>query len=165
MTEVPGIYLDTNAFIFVAEEDSERSDLLIQLFSASETSGRPMLFTSELTLAEVLVKPFRDQDDELISRYDSMVRQSAWLHVEPVSRQALWNAAVLRSQTRLKVPDAIHLSTAFGSQCSHFLTADRDLQKIGGISHHRFGMTKTASITMAPPDVPTLTTLLESLSP
>ena len=84
MTHVPRLYLDTNAFIFAVEEQSERSNLLMDLFSASEAADRAMLITSELTLAEVLVKPYRNLEDELISRYDAMIRDSAWLDVQPV---------------------------------------------------------------------------------
>ncbi|NHT74747.1 type II toxin-antitoxin system VapC family toxin [Rhizobiaceae bacterium CRRU44] len=165
MRKAPRIYFDTNAFIFVAEEKSERSALLIEVISISEAADSPIILTSELTLAEVLTKPYKNHDDELISRYDNMVRQCAWLDVEPVSRQVLWYAAVLRSQTRLKLPDAIHLSTAFGCECSLFLTDDRDLRKVDEIYNLRYGVRKAASIKMAAPDIPTLTTLLESLSP
>lgn len=164
MTEVPRLYLDTNAFIFAVEEQSERSSLLTELFSVSEEADRVMLVTSELTLAEVLVKPYRNLEDELITRYDNMIRSSAWLDVQPVARPALWYAGVLRSQTGLKLPDAIHLATAFGSDCSHFLTADKALRTIGELRHTRFGMTKMRSLEMVPLDVPTLTSLLQSLT-
>lgn len=164
MTEVPRIYLDTNAFIFAVEEQSERSSLLTELFSVSEELDRVALVTSELTLAEVLVKPYRNLDDELISRYDNMIRGSAWLDVQPIGRPIVWYAGVLRSQAGIKLPDAIHLSTAFGSECSHFLTADKALRSIGDLRHTRFGMTRMRSLEMMPLDVPALTTLLQNLT-
>jgi predicted nucleic acid-binding protein len=164
MTHVPRLYLDTNAFIFAVEEQSERSNLLMDLFSASEAADRAMLVTSELTLAEVLVKPYRNLEDELISRYDAMIRDSAWLDVQPVARPALWYAGVLRSQSGIKLPDAIHLSTAFGSECTHFLTADKALRTIGELSHLDFGMTERRPLEMVPLDIPTLTSLLKSLT-
>ncbi|OJF93625.1 type II toxin-antitoxin system VapC family toxin [Pararhizobium antarcticum] len=164
MTEVPRIYLDTNAFIFAVEEQSERSDLLTRLFSVSEETDRVIFVTSELTLAEALVKPYRNLDDDLITRYDNMIRDSAWLDVQVVARPVLWYAGVLRSQSRIKLPDAIHLSTALGSNCTHFLTADKALSTIDGLRHTRFGMSKMRSIEMLPVDVPTLTTILQSLA-
>lgn len=164
MTDVPRIYLDTNAFIFAVEEQSERSILLAELFSASEEADRCIFVTSELTLAEALVKPYRNLDDDLISRYDNMIRDSAWLDVQPVVRPTLWYAGVLRSQSRMKLPDAIHLATAFGSDCTHFLTADKALSAINEIRHTRFGATKMKTIEMLPLDIPTLTSLLKSLA-
>ena len=164
MTELPRIYLDTNAFIFSVEEQSERSRLLIELFSISESAERPLFVTSELTLAEVLVKPYRELKDELIGRYDDMIRESGWLDVLPIVRSTLWYASVLRSQSRLKLPDAIHLSTAFGSECTHFLTNDKALRAIEALRHTRFGITKMRSIKMLPLDIPDLTSLLQSIS-
>ncbi|MDO9417868.1 type II toxin-antitoxin system VapC family toxin [Pararhizobium sp.] len=164
MTEMPRIYLDTNAFIFAVEEQSERSSLLIKLFSSSEEAENVLFVTSELTLAEVLVKPYRNVQEELIDRYDNMIRDSAWLEVQPVVRPTLWYASVLRSQSQLKLPDAIHLSTAFGSECTHFLTDDRALRVVDELRHTRFGMTKMKSIEMVPLTIPALTSLLKSLA-
>lgn len=164
MTEVPRLYLDTNAFIFAVEEQSERSSLLLELFSVSEEADRAILVTSELTLAEVLVKPYRNLEDELITRYDNMIRDSAWLDVQPVVRPTLWYAGVLRSQTGIKLPDAIHLSTALESGCTHFLTADKALRTSGELSHLQLAMTKARSLEMVPLDIPTLTSLLKSLA-
>ncbi|KQS65500.1 hypothetical protein ASG39_09790 [Rhizobium sp. Leaf371] len=165
MTIAPRVYLDTSAFIFAVEETSVRSDLLHALFSASAKRATPMLVTSELTLAEVLVKPYREADDVLTRRYEDLVRSSRTLVLQPVGRRTLKYAAYLRTRNRMKLPDAVHLSTAVGSRCTHFLTSDDGLRKCRTADHVGLGLVGLDPMTMAAPDIPTLTTLLESLSP
>ena len=116
------VYLDTNVFIRAFEGTDELSRLLIDFF-ATEVS-QPALATSELTLAELLVHPYRDRNDIARGRYDSTVRPSDWLQVGPVDRRVLVGASLLRSKYRLKLPDAIHVSAALHFGCSLLLTDD-----------------------------------------
>lgn len=166
MSEFARIYLDTNIFIFAFEEKDERSQLLSDLISLSSEREKPVLVTSELTLSEVLVRPYQDADDTLIDLYDGFITDSEWLDVLPVIRPTLWYAAVLRSQyKKLKLPDAIHLSTAIGADCTHFMTADEGLRSSYDLSHVRYGVTKNARpLAIIRPDEPTLTSLLQSLA-
>ena len=53
------IYLDTNVFIYALEAYPEYELSLNSLFSAID-SGKLTAVTSELTLAEVLIKPMID---------------------------------------------------------------------------------------------------------
>lgn len=113
-----------------------------------ERPGRaPFLATSELTLAETLVKPYRNSDERLIDRYDSWTISNPYLEVGPVDRQVLRHAAVLRSQyPSLKLPDAIHRSTEVGMNCTHFLSADERLSDRYELVHNRHGMVKEAEV-------------------
>jgi len=166
MSEFARIYLDTNIFIFAFEEKNERSKLLGRLFAPSLDRAKPLLVTSELTLSEVLVRPFQDGDNLLIDAYDGFLTACDWLDVLPVVRPTLWYAAVLRSQyQKLKLPYAIHLSTAIGAECSHFLTADEGIESSYHLSHGRYGATKNGKpLSVIRPDEPTLTSLLQSLA-
>jgi predicted nucleic acid-binding protein len=139
---VTRLYVDTNIFIRLFEHNDEFSHALTTLFTA-QRSGQPFLATSELTLAELLVNPFKDGNDVLIDDYDAWMISNSQLEVLPVARPVLWYAAILRSQYgALRTPDAIHVSTAMGTQCSHFLTADKRLTNRYELSHHRYGMVK-----------------------
>jgi predicted nucleic acid-binding protein len=125
MVAVSRLYTDTNVFIALGEGSDEISTLLFQLVDR-QMPGQSSLFTSELTLAELLVLPHRQHKDELIKLYDNWVRASPWLNVGPVSRDVLWHASRIRAgYASIKLPDAIHV--AFGFGCSHFLTGDRRL--------------------------------------
>jgi predicted nucleic acid-binding protein len=85
--------------------------------------------TSELTLAEVLVKPYQLDRAELIQAYESFLEPDGALQIEPVTASVLRDAARLRARSRLRVPDAIHAATAVTAGCSALLTNDQDLRR------------------------------------
>ncbi|MBO6756466.1 MAG: PIN domain-containing protein [Roseibium sp.] len=131
------VYLDTNIFILLGEGvQDERRAALLELVASQRDGEQPSLCTSELTLAELLVDPFRNGDEDLVRLYDSwIVEGKSWLTVHPVSRDLLLTAAFLRSEfSALKLPDAIHVSTAIELECSHILTFHRRLPSPIGIS-------------------------------
>ena len=53
---------------------------------------------------------------------------SAWLAMVPVSRTILIDAARLRANSGLRLPDAIHVATAVAAGCPIFLSNDRRLK-------------------------------------
>ena len=120
-------YLDTNIFIKAFEDRDALSARLAELFVLETPLGHQAFSTCELTLAELLVKPFRDQDVIRIQRYEDLLTSSAWLQVGPVDRQVLAAAALIRTEFRLKLPDAIHLSAAMHFRCRYFLSDDHGL--------------------------------------
>jgi predicted nucleic acid-binding protein len=160
------IYLDTNIFIMAFERQDEISDHLSQLFVTGDKTGEQKFVTSELTLSELLVKPYQERDDSLIDIYESLILTNGWLEVLPIVPPTLRYAAILRSQyTSLKLPDAIHLSTAIGTNCSHVLTDDRRIKGEYELTHHRYGTAKKAPpLTTLRPDETTLTYLIKSLN-
>ncbi|MBB2674097.1 type II toxin-antitoxin system VapC family toxin [Rhizobium sophoriradicis] len=163
MQGVSRVYLDTNIFIIAFERRDETSDLLSQLFVASDGYAEPRFVTSELTLSELLVTPYRDNDDSLIDTYEGLILTSSWLEVLPIVPPALRYAAVLRSQYGgLKLPDAIHLSTAIGANCSHILTADLGIKDEYQLTHRKYGITKARPLAVLRPDELTLASLLRS---
>ncbi len=143
------LYIDTN--IFIGAFENHINDL-VDLF-ISEPKNGPTLFTSELTLAELLVKPMKDRNDGLVDVYRSWTVSNDVLEVGPVSRDALYYAAVLKSNYKwLKLPDAIHVSTTIGFDCSHFVSFDQHLERVGEIVHlrHGFAKRKQAPVYLSP---------------
>ncbi|MCI5158055.1 MAG: type II toxin-antitoxin system VapC family toxin [Candidatus Electrothrix sp. AUS1_2] len=122
------IYLDTNIFIYALEGYAEYSEVIRKIFRAID-QGAVQAVTSELTLAEALVKPFLVQDESLVALYQSVIQNSSVLSVHPLNRQLLIRAARTRAQTasRISLADAVHLATARSMQCHSFLTNDRRL--------------------------------------
>jgi predicted nucleic acid-binding protein len=135
------VYLDTNVFIRAFEGSDALSQALVDLLAIDVPE--PAFATSELTLAELLVHPYRNGDDTGRQRYDNLVRPSAWLHVGPVDRQVLTGAAVLRSKHRLKLPDAIHISTALHFGCELLITGDGGLDGSFSLEHQSSGQSWT----------------------
>jgi predicted nucleic acid-binding protein len=122
------IYLDTNVFIEAIEGRGALRDALVSLLTV-ETEVRHPLVTSALTLSELLVKPYELGRDDLIRVYENATVTNEIIEVIPIVRDVLRDAARLRSRDKsLKLPDAIYLTTARGTHCSHFLTNDRGLR-------------------------------------
>lgn len=135
------LYVDTNIFIQVFEDQHPR---LVALFDGQAADGFPYLVTSLLTRAELLVKPFRDQNEELIQIYETWTTTNDSMAVASVDAFVLHFAAILRAQYGfLKLPDAIHAATAISCECSHFLSDDQAFSKISEIQHTRLGVTHT----------------------
>jgi predicted nucleic acid-binding protein len=124
-------YLDTNIFIKAFEGRDEQSRALLELFSQEPPTGFIPFATSELTLAELLVGPYRRNDDigDLgRMHYETLIQPSEWLIVVPVDREVLAGAALLRSLHPVKLPDAIHISSALKLGCAQFMTDDQGIR-------------------------------------
>jgi predicted nucleic acid-binding protein len=129
MDSIHRLYVDSNIFIYMFESEDRRAEQLRELFSAEPKGDTRFLTTSELTLAETLTGAYRKADESLIEIYRNWTISNPYLEVGPIQREILWSAAILRSRhNTLKLPDAIHLATAFEFNCSHFLTGDKRLR-------------------------------------
>ncbi|MCB1441367.1 MAG: PIN domain-containing protein, partial [Nitratireductor sp.] len=95
--------------------------------------------TSELTLAESLVKPMADRDAELAERYFRVLAPQSGIEVREVSREVLILAARIRAEKRVKLPDAIHLATAQATGCDRFVSNDGGLAKAWPKEFMRWG--------------------------
>ena len=126
------VYLDTNLFIYALEGFPEYADRISELFAAVDR-GVLSAVTSELTLAESLVKPFMDNDLHRQTLYREIIQHSEILTVAPVSRDILIEAARLRSVSSLRLPDAIHLATALAAGCTSFISNDKKISSVSGI--------------------------------
>jgi predicted nucleic acid-binding protein len=126
LTTITGdrVYLDTNLFIYAMEGLSDVVTRLTALFQRFDR-GELHAVTSELTLAECLVKPIRDGATAVRAQYERMLSSSPSLTVIPISRQILIDAATLRARGALKLPDAIHAATSLANGCTTHLTNDR----------------------------------------
>jgi predicted nucleic acid-binding protein len=123
MTTPRRVYIDTNVLIYFAEQHplyGAASRALIQ----SAILGQLTLVTSELTIGEALVLPFRLGQAAVIKRYEELLTPRENFEVWPISREVLVGCAKLRAGQKIKTPDALHVATASASGCSHFVTQD-----------------------------------------
>ncbi|NEQ36832.1 MAG: type II toxin-antitoxin system VapC family toxin [Okeania sp. SIO3I5] len=127
------VYLDTNIFIYAVEGYAEFQDVLNELFETFD-NGNLKAITSELTLAEVLVKPLIDNNTEVCLSYENSIQSSPVLEVVLINRKIIVESARLRSIINLRLPDAIHGATAILNGCGTFLTNDKRLEALSGIN-------------------------------
>ena len=127
------VYLDANIFIYALEGHARYAPLLSDLFRAIDR-GEVQAVTSELTLAEVLVKPFADASVERQAIFQRALRTTGSRTVAPIDRAVLIEAARLRATTPLRLPDAIHVATARLSGCRTFISNDQRLRTSTGLA-------------------------------
>lgn len=126
------IGLDSAIFIYFIERHPEWRPIVRPIFQLAADGDRDLV-TSELSLAEVLVVPYRIGDLALAERYEALLTRSRHLSVVPIDRQLLRAAAQLRARYGLKTPDALQIAAALASGSTSFVTNDRRLPKIPGL--------------------------------
>ena len=131
--ETRRVYLDSNVFIAAMENPGAHSDHAWWIINAVE-EGRITAVTSEITLAEILVKPIELGDPDLVAAYEQMIVPSANFEVMQVRRDILVEAAQIRARRNsIRLPDAIHIATALASSCSRFVSDDQQLHSIDNL--------------------------------
>lgn len=132
MSKADRYYIDTNVVIAVVEGEAttrpEQRQFIIDL-----DAGRIEGLTSEITLAECLVKPIADRDVTKVRAYTNFLDGRPTFPLLPITRQILLAAAEFRAASGSKLPDAIHMATAQAGVCSVFLTNDRRVKPVQGV--------------------------------
>jgi uncharacterized protein len=119
------VFWDTNLFIYLFEN---YGDLSKQVISMRERmlEREDHLFTSALTLGEILVKPLETGDDQLARKYAEAIGATATLL--PFDRESAVACARIRMDRSIKSPDAIQLACAARARIDLFITNDQRLQ-------------------------------------
>jgi predicted nucleic acid-binding protein len=120
------LYLDANAVIEILDRDTALSPSQ-HAFLVGISDGECFAATSELTLAECLVRPLRDKLDDHKMHYEAFLDTQLSAPLVPVDRTVLLLAAELRAASRAKLPDCIHVATAIMLGCTVIVSADRSL--------------------------------------
>jgi predicted nucleic acid-binding protein len=127
------ICLDTCVFIYLIEENREYLDIILPLFEAIDR-GIVEAVTSGITLFETLVVPYRKSDDQLAEQYEKLLLNGRGLKMYELDRDLLMQGAYLKAKFGIKTPDALQIAAAKVGGCSAFITNDRRLPKIEGLS-------------------------------
>ena len=120
------IFWDTNLFIYLFEGHGERADRAAALRQRLVDRG-DQLYTSTLTLGEVLVKPLEQGDEALARRYEEALTRAVIL--VPFEVAAARAYAGLRRQKGLRAPDAVQLACAAQARSDLFITNDERLSR------------------------------------
>ena len=123
------IAIDTSPFIYHLQDHPTYRAATAAIFAAVER-GHPSAVTSTVTMLELLVKPFKERNIELVNTiYALGSRYPNLLWVEP-SLAVTERAAQLRARYNLRTPDAIQAATAIVSYATGLITNDVALASV-----------------------------------
>ena len=118
------IYFDTNIFIYSIEREETKE--IFRDFFTSIVNKVSSIITSELTIAECLVKPKRENNKELENMYLDILIENQNIHLQKVDIATWILASDVRAKYNFKIPDSIHIATALLNDCI-FITNDKAL--------------------------------------
>ncbi len=118
------VFWDTNLFVYLFE-GGQFAARVRQLRSRMLERG-DHLFTSALTLGELLVKP-REKSDAAARDHETTIRQIAT--ILPFDAASAPRYAAIRADRAIKAPDAIQLACAAAAGIDLFITNDDRLSR------------------------------------
>ena len=125
------VALDTCIFIYQWTASPRYSPLTDHIFSSLEQSDLVAVI-STITMTELLVHPYRDNDVVRVNELFALLSTYPNLEwIEP-NLEIAARAAEIRALHRLRTPDALQAATAVHSNASAFLTNDPVFRRITG---------------------------------
>jgi predicted nucleic acid-binding protein len=121
---VSRIFWDTNLFVYLVEDYGELSERVVTLRQRM-LSRDDQLYTSTLTLGEILVKPTALGRSDLAQHYEALVASAAV--VIPFTTETARVYAMVRRDRSVRPPDAIQLACAAQMGIDLFITNDERL--------------------------------------
>jgi predicted nucleic acid-binding protein len=120
------VFWDTNLFIYLFEPNGILSDAAEGLEQRMRERG-DRLFTSTITLGELLVRARSEFDEHEVDRLRLGLGRVATMI--PFDERAADHYASIRSRTTIKGPDALQLACAAASGADLFVTNDDRLSR------------------------------------
>lgn len=115
------VFWDTNLFIYLVEAHPKYSQRVVEL-RRRMLKRRDQLYTSALTLGEVLVKPVETGNEALRRSYERAMTTGVVLI--SLDQDAARMYAQIRQDRSLRAPDTIQLACAAQAQVDLFITND-----------------------------------------
>lgn len=121
------VFWDTNLFIYLLEDHGELADRVETLLARMKARG-DQLYTSVLTLGEVLTRPLRENRMDLAAKYEATL-SPPFAVLAPFDRGCARHYALLRQDKSIRAPDALQLACAAHLGCDLFITNDDRLSR------------------------------------
>lgn len=126
------VYLDTNIFVYIFENYPEYQAVVDDILVSIASDGIDC-FTNEITLGELLVNPFKNDQEDIANRYIKILNDKEFVSLTPATQSTHIEAARIRANSGMKYPDALHVASALLSGCDVFLTNDKGIKPVEGI--------------------------------
>ena len=121
--------LDTAIFIYHFEKHPIYYPLTQELFSGIEVGLRKGV-TSTITLMEIIVKPLALGRQDVARKYEALLVNFPNLDIVDLDRNVIRQAARLRSEYRIRPPDALQASVSLLYGAEVFITNDGLLKRL-----------------------------------
>lgn len=133
MIDFKRVFLDTSPVIYYLQQDTvyfqKTKDILLSL----SLSGAEFV-SSDITIAEYSVFPFRTKNHALLTVLTDFINESQVKIIHTSNNIAL-NAARIRAEYKgFKAMDSLQIATAIESGCDLFMTNDKQLRQFDGIT-------------------------------
>ena len=129
---VSRLFLDTAPVIYLVEKNPAYFDVVKDIFTAID-NGQLAAMTSPVTLAECLVHPMRLNLPPVQQSFIDVVMSGSNTTFVNLDQAVGQQAARLRADYNVRLPDALQLAAAINNGCDAFLTNDALLKRVTGI--------------------------------
>jgi predicted nucleic acid-binding protein len=123
------LFLDTAPVIYYIEGDTQHLAHADIVFNALDNLALSAV-TSPITLAECLIVPLRNADENVRKAFIELILNSHNIHFHPSDKTIAIKAAELRATYNLSLTDAFQVATAIVTECDAFLTNDAALKRV-----------------------------------
>ncbi|HOO71590.1 MAG TPA: PIN domain-containing protein [Spirochaetota bacterium] len=123
------LMIDTSPIIYFIEESEKYLSVIQGIFEYGKKDGN-QLFTSVITLSEVLTQPLKNNRNDLVEKYKNFLLSSDDFTVYSIDPLISEKSALLRARYSIRTPDAIQLAVGIENNATLFVTNDTKLKKI-----------------------------------
>ena len=126
------VYFDTNPIIYYLQQDQPFYKVVCPLFE-DMAIGNFQAYTSEFTLTEMLIKPFKENATQLIQDIKDLLLDPELFTLTKTHRELFIKSAELGGVYGLRSADAIHFVSAIENHCHYFVTNDKRFKSNNGV--------------------------------
>ncbi len=133
LSKIHSIFIDTAPFIYFVEGYADFGQRIKAIFDYFHMNDLQM-YSSVITLTEVLSKPFQIDNKKLVEQFIRLFENRRKFHLFDISREIAIKAGELRGcYPFLKSMDALQIATAIENRADIFLTNDLKLKQVKNI--------------------------------
>jgi len=124
------IFIDTAPLIYYIEDHPDYAEMMEDIVNLSLTSN-VKLYSSVLTLTEVLVKPIQIKNNQIVQKFLDFFYKAENIQLIDITKNIATEAGKLRGKYQsIKAFDAIQLASAIDKGINVLITNDLQLKSI-----------------------------------
>ncbi len=126
------IFIDTNPLIYLVSQQEPFYSKVVKYMSDC-IADNAEFYTSTITDAEFLVKPFADKDNEQVKKYKDYLEKLEFIKCF-INEQIGTRAAKIRADyPDIKLGDALQIAASIDCNCDVFFTNDKQLKQVSEV--------------------------------